>query len=162
MNTVGIFNQGITELNLGNPKKALSIFNKILELEPDNINALLKKGNILGKFGKYTESILIYDKVLSIESQNILALVNKGLALHYLARYDEAIACFDVVLKTNPNNTIALYNMASSLIKHGKTSEGLKILERTIKIDYSFKYKAKLDIDFQHILLDNNFKKLIS
>lgn len=156
-----IFNQGITELNCGNSKKALTLFNKALELVPNHVDSLIKKGNILGKFGKYVDAISIYDKIIEIEPQNVLALVNKGLALHYLASYDNAIACFDIVLKTKPNNVIALYNKASSLIKQGKVNDGLEVLEHTIKIDYSFKYKAKFDVDFEHIKTNNDFKKII-
>lgn len=156
-----IFNNGITELNLGNSKKALVLFNQVLELTPDRVDALIKKGNIFGKLGKYVDAVSIYDKVAEIEPQNVLALINKGLALHYLAQYDEAIACFDRVLEIKPDNTTALYNKASSLVKHGKAKEGLEILKHTIRIDHSFKHKALADVDFEHIKTNNDFKKLI-
>jgi tetratricopeptide (TPR) repeat protein len=156
-----IFNQGITEINCGNSKKALTLFNKVLELAPNHVDSLIKKGNILGKFGKYVDAISIYDKVIELEPQNVLALLNKGLALHYLSAYDKAITCFDIVLKTKPNNAIALYNKASSLAKQGKVKDGLEVLEHAVKIDYSFKYKAKLDVDFEHIKTNNDFKKII-
>ena len=156
-----IFNQGIIEINCGNSKKALTLFNKVLELVPNHVDSLIKKGNILGKFGKYVDAISIYDKVIELEPQNALALINKGLALHYLAVYDKAVTCFDNVLKTKPNNVIARYNKASSLVKQGKIKDGLEVLERTIKLDYSFKYKAKFDVDFDHIKTNNDFKKII-
>jgi len=161
MSATEVFNHGITELNLGNPKKALTLFNKVLELIPNHIDALIKKGNILGKLGKYVDAISIYDKVMEIEPQNVLALINKGLALHYLAQYDEAITCFDKVLKIKPNSTTALYNKASSLVKQGKVKDGLEILKYTIKLDHSFKYKAKFDVDFEHTKANNDFKKLV-
>jgi tetratricopeptide (TPR) repeat protein len=161
MSATEIFNHGITELNLGNSQKALALFNKVLELVPTHVDALIKKGNIFGKLGKYADAISIYDKVAEIEPQNVLVLINKGLALHYLASYDEAIACFDKVLKTKPNNTTTLYNKASSLVKQGKVKEGLEILEYTIKLDHVFKYKAKYDVDFEHIKTNSDFKKLV-
>jgi len=161
MNSTEIFNRGITELNLGNSKKALILFNKVLELIPNHIDALIKKGNIFGKFGKYADAISVYDKVIKIEPQNVLALINKGLALHYLAQYDKAIMCFDKVLKIRPDNTTALYNKASSLIKQGKVESSFEILRHTIKIDHSFKYKAKFDVDFEHVKTNNDFKKII-
>ncbi len=161
MSATEIFNHGITELNLGNSKKALTLFNKVLELIPDHIDVLIKKGNILGKLGKYVDAISIYDKIIEIEPRNVLALINRGLALHYLAQYDEAITCFDKVLKLKPNNTTALYNKASSLVKQGRVENSLEILKHTIKIDHSFKYKAKFDVDFEHIKTNNDFKKLV-
>ncbi len=161
MSATEIFNHGITELNLGNSKKALNLFNKVLELIPNHVDALIKKANILGKFGKYVDAISIYDKVIEIEPQNVLALINKGLALHYLARYDEVITCFDDVLKIKSNNTTALYNKSSSLAKQGNIKDSLDVLKHTIKLDHSFKYKAKFDIDFEHIKTNNDFKKLV-
>lgn len=38
-----IFNQGITELNCGNSKKALTLFNRVLELIPNHVDSLIKK-----------------------------------------------------------------------------------------------------------------------
>jgi tetratricopeptide (TPR) repeat protein len=160
MSVIEIFNQGVTELNCGNSKKALTLFNKVLELVPNHVDSLLKKGNILGKFGKYVDAISMYDKVIELEPQNVLALINKGLALHYLAEYDNAITCFDGALKIKPDNVIALYNKASSLIKQDKVKDSLEVLEHTIKLDYSFKYKARFDVDFEHIKTNNYFKKI--
>lgn len=160
MSAAEIFNHGITELNLGNPKKALSLFDKVLEIVPDHVGALIKKANIFGKFGKYLDAIPIYDMVIRAEPQNALALINKGLALHYLARYGEAIACFDEVLKIKPDSTTALYNKSSSLARQGNKVESMDVLERTIRLDYSFKYKARFDIDFEHVRTDSDFKKV--
>lgn len=156
-----IYNRGIIEFNVGNFKKALALFDKVLELEPLHLTALIKKGNILGKFGKYDDAIKYYDKVLRIEPENTLALINEGLALHYLEKYDSAIACYDKILQTKPNNAIALYNKASSLVRQNKVGEGFEVLQKTIKIDYSYKYKARFDIDFAHLQKNNDFKRLI-
>jgi len=35
-------------------------------------------------------------------------------------------------------------------------------LERLINVDYSFKYKAKFDVDFQHIKTNYDFQKIIA
>ena len=79
---------------------------------------------------------------------------------HYIGQYEIALKCYDEVLNEKPQNTTALYNKASSLIKSGKTKEGLKILSQVIKLDFSFKAKAKFDIDFEEIQHVNEFKKL--
>ena len=74
--------------------------------------------------------------------------------------YDIALQCYDMVLKEKPQNTTALYNKASSLIKSGKINDGLELLSQVIKLDFSFKAKAKFDIDFEEIQHLNEFKKL--
>ena len=155
------FNQAITEMNLGNYKKALILLEQVLVVDPRNVDALIKKGNILGKFGKFVDAIKTYDMVLEIEPQNILALINKGLALHYLEDYNLAISCYKMVLEVKPTSSIALYNMASSLIKAGKTNEGLDALQKSIKLDFSYKYKARFDIDFAHMHKNSDFKRVV-
>lgn len=155
------FNLAILEFNLGNYKKALKLFERVLEIEPLHVKALIKKGNILGKFAKYHDAVTAYDKALEVEPENILALINKGLALHYLEQYDSAIACYDTILKIKPNSTIAMYNKASSLVRQNKITEGLKILQKTIQLDYSYKYKARSDVDFVHLKTNNEFKRLV-
>ena len=155
-----LLKSGQASLNLGNPKEALVFYQKVLDHDQHNLEALLKKGNIFGKFGRFDEAIICYDGVLLQEKENILALLNKGLCHHNLVQYDTAIECFDIVLKIKPENTTALYNKASSLIKSSKIKEGLELLSQVIKSDFSFKAKAKFDIDFINIRNLNEFKEI--
>ena len=156
-----IFDSAITEFNLGNFKKALTLFDQVLSTEPDHIMALIKKGNILGKFAKYSDAIQCYDMVLKIESQNSLALINKGLALHYLEKYDEAITCYDMILQTSPESVPVLYNKASSLVRKNDIVSGLQVLKKAIELDFSCKYKARSDIDFESIRKSPEFKRTV-
>ena len=156
-----LFKQGQRDLNLGNPKEAMISFEKILEIHPTHVDALIKKGNILGKIGRYQQAIEFYDRALLQEEENILALLNKGLAHHYIQEYETAIHSYNMALKINHKNTIALYNKASSLVKLGRIDEGLQILSDVVKMDFSFKAKAKFDIDFVDIQKSNEFKKII-
>tara|TARA_B100000029_G_scaffold45520_1_gene42002 strand:+ start:3414 stop:3908 length:495 start_codon:yes stop_codon:yes gene_type:complete len=148
-------------LNTGNPKGAMTVYDKILEISPNHIDALIKKGNILGKLGKYDNAIIYYDRVLEEESQNILALLNKGLAYHYIGQYQIALDCYEQVLMIKPRNVTALYNKASSLVKSKRIEEGLKVLSDVIEIDFSCKVKAKFDIDFTSIQKNNEFRKIV-
>lgn len=155
------YSHGITELNLGNTKKALSLFTQVLQQNPNHIDSLIRRGNILGKLGRYQDAVSAYDSALRIEPENALALVNKGLALHYLEMYDDAISCYDAVLRTRPSNPIALYNKASSLVRQCKIDAGLKALQEAVAVDFSYKYKARFDIDFESIKKNNDFKRLV-
>ena len=155
-----LLNSGQTLMNLGNPKDALVIYDKILVQDPKHITALLKKGHILGQLARYGDAIIQYDNVL-LQEKNLLALLNKGLAHHYLGQVDTALDCYDKVLKEKPNNPTALYNKASSLIKSGRIQEGIQILSKVIKLDFTFKEKAKFDIEFEGIRKLNEFKEII-
>lgn len=155
-----LLSQGDRELNLGNPKKSRESFEKVLEIDPNNIHALLKIGHILGKIGSYDEAIEKYNHVLKKEQSNVLALINKGLALHFLERYTDAVNCYDLILKQKPESTTTLYFKASSLIKDKKIQSGLEMLRKAVKLNPSLKVKARQDIDFQEIKTNNEFKKI--
>ena len=157
-----LLKKGQKLLGLGNPREALEIYEIILKDEPQNIEALIKKGNILGIIGRYVQAIDCYDKVLSQEESNLIALINKGLAHHYLKEYEISVSYNDKVLNIRHQNTTALYNKASSLVKSNKIEEGLSLLAETIKLDSSFKPKAKFDIDFEEIRKTNRFKELMN
>lgn len=160
-NTDDLFDLGQRAFNLGNPKEALEVFTQVLSLAPKHQKALVKKGNVLGKLGRYQEAIPYYDKALENDENDLLALINKGLALHYLGEYDDAINFYNKALLQKPDSTTILYNKASSLIRLYKIDQGLEILQNTIKTDFSYKAKAKHDIDFQAVKHLNEFKKIV-
>ena len=108
---------------------------------------------------RYEQAIIQYDDVLSQE-KNLLALLNKELAHHYLGQVDVALDCYEQVLKEKPHNPTTLYNKASSLIKSGRIQEDINILSKVIKLDSSFKEKAKFDVEFEGIRKLNEFKKI--
>ena len=160
-NNVGkLLEEGQTLLNLGNPKEAAVIYDKILSQEPNNIEALLKKGHILGKLARYQQAIIHYDKVIEQDNQNLLAWLNKVLAHHFENEFQVALDCYDKVLESKPDNTTTLYNKASTLVKMQNVREGLIVLEKAIKLDFSIKAKAKQDLDFQEIKKLNEFKEI--
>ena len=53
METDKIFKEGMMSWNLGNPKEAGKNFEKVLSLDPNHEEALVRLGNVLGKIGKY-------------------------------------------------------------------------------------------------------------
>ena len=157
-----LLSDGQRSLNLDNPKEALSFYQKVLDQNPTHHEALLKKGNIFGRFGRFDEAIICYEKVLLQEKEILLALLNKGVCNHHIGQYDVVTDCFDIVLNVKPQNKTALYNKSSSVIKSGKIEDGLAILSELIKIDSSYKTQAKRDVDFADIKLLNEFKEITS
>ena len=73
-------------------KESKFYFDKALEIDPDDIDALFNKAYELGNLGRSEEAIINYDKVLEINPLDIDALNNKGFELATLGRYEEAIS----------------------------------------------------------------------
>jgi tetratricopeptide (TPR) repeat protein len=157
-----LYNIGLSHAKRGNVRDAMFYFDKVLSVEPEHVNALAYKGNVLGKLGKYNDAITCYNKVLKINPNHQVALINKGLALHYLKKYDEAITCYDKILEKDPLNANVLYHKSCSKSLQKNSEEALTLLEQAVMIDSEYGIKAARDLDFESLRADQRFKSLTS
>ena len=68
--------------------QAIEPIDKILEIDPTDINALLNKGAALYFLKKYPEALACFDAILEIDPQSTNALKNKAGALYNLGRFE--------------------------------------------------------------------------
>ena len=162
LNLEYFYNIGALHAKRGNPCDAIFYFDKVLSVEPDHMNALVYKGNALGKLGKYDDSIVCYDKVLKNNPNHQIALINKGLAFHYLKNYEQAISFYDKILDKDPQNASVLYHKSCSKALQKNSEDALIILEQAIRIDSEYSIKAATDLDFESLHSDQRFKALTS
>ena len=117
---------------------ALEYYNLVLDIEPDNLKALIDKGVTLQNLGRFNTALRMYEKALSIEAENLDALINKGSVLHILKRYSEAIFCYDTVLNCDKRNTIALAYKGLSIGEMGDISSAIKYFKKSLCIDQDY------------------------
>jgi tetratricopeptide (TPR) repeat protein len=156
-----LFNKGVILRKTGNPRESILYFNKVLMTNPDHLDALLNKGHALGKIGKYSDAIICYENVLRTDHNNVLALINIGLCYHYLRDYEKAISYYDKILTVRPSHANTLYHKSCSKALQDKFYESLDLLEKAIKLDLTFKVKARGDLDFDKIKNNEEFVKLV-
>ena len=119
----------------GKYEEAIVYYDKVLAIDPTDLDALLRKGLALDDLGKIDEAILYYDKVIAIDPTDIFALYNKALALDNLGKLDEAISYYDKVLEIDPTDTDALYNKGLILDNLGKLDEAISYYDKVLAID---------------------------
>ena len=88
-----------------NHKKAITLFNLILEINKNDINTLNHKGGVLFICKKYKKSIECFDKCLNINKNYYCSLFNKALVLRLMNKLPESLNCFEELLKMQENNT---------------------------------------------------------
>jgi len=150
-----LINKGIDLIyNQGNYTGAIGYFDKILSIDPNNVNATFFKGAALGSLGKPNEAIplinkaiILSDKLLATDPHNINLLVIKGRAFNRLQNYTEAIKYFDRALAIDPNNTYALANKGLALNKLGNYTEAIKYYDKALAIDPNFVYALSSEGD---------------
>ncbi len=89
-------------------EEALEAFNKAIEINPKDDNALSSKGAMLGTLGRHEEALEAFNKAIEINPKNDDALSNKGIALGYLGRHEEALEAYNKAIEIKPKNDAAL------------------------------------------------------
>ena len=88
-------------------EKAISCYNKAIELEPHNLNGWYGKAGVLRETGNYYEALICFDKVLEIYPLHAITWNNKSYVLYETGNYPEALVCIDRALEINPLFTAA-------------------------------------------------------
>ena len=75
--------------------KAIEVFTKVIELDPNWAEAWNKRATVLYMIGDYQESQNDIDKVLSLEQRHFGALAGQGLVNIKLKNYEKAIESYE-------------------------------------------------------------------
>ncbi|GCL38749.1 TPR repeat-containing protein [Sphaerospermopsis reniformis] len=133
-----------------NSKQAIAIIQQVLEIEPDNIEALKIHGQSLGKLNKIKEALTIFEKALQIEPNHVSILRNYGSALFQVANYDKALNILDKALQIEPNNLKVLSTYSKVLLK-------LKCYEKAFVL-----FEQSLQLETNNIITLNSYGKALA
>jgi tetratricopeptide (TPR) repeat protein len=125
-------------LNQRKYEEAITLYDKALEIDPNDVVALNNKGLALKNLSKYEEAITLYDKALEIDTKEVNVLTNKGVALDDLGRYEEAITWYDKALAVNPMDVDTLFNKGVAFTKLGRYGEAITLYDKALKVDPKF------------------------
>ena len=130
--------RGVYFMHIGNLKKALEIFEIILDVNPKNISALNNKGIILHQYGDYENSLNCYKSAIKENPSISIPYLCAGALLDMLKKYDEALEYYSKAIKLEPNNIITMYNIVHSLKPLERFDEALDWAKKALEIDPKF------------------------
>lgn len=99
---------------------------------------------------KYREALGDLNRVLSLDSKHMPALFRRARVFNMVGRFNEALTDLEKLLKLNPDHKEArelmptvrksedLFTTAASLLREGKTEEGLQTLDEVLKASPTF------------------------
>jgi tetratricopeptide (TPR) repeat protein len=102
-----LLGKGQAHLNLQQADTALTCFNEVIELDPTNAEAAVKKGMALEKLGSLDEAIDCYDRAIALDHSMTMAYLNKGGVFNRLERYGEALQCYELALRAQQKPSVA-------------------------------------------------------
>jgi Flp pilus assembly protein TadD len=110
--------------------EAIQAYNKAIEINPEDADALWGKANALRQSGRYTEAMdaeAAYNKIVEAPgySRPLTAIdwINKGDSLAAEAKYDEAIQAYNKAIDINPQEKMAWAKKGDTLKMIGRTKE---------------------------------------
>lgn len=114
--------------------KAITCFNRSLQILPNNSDVYLLKGYAEEFAGNNDSALISYRNTLTLDSSNTQAQVNLGGILLRSGRLDEAIATLGKVLARDANDIGALTNTGAAYGNKGMFRESIAYYEKAIQI----------------------------
>ena len=97
-----MLSEGSNLVNNDKLNEAVSIFTKVIELDPNWAEAWNKRATVLYLLGEFQKSQNDIDKVLELEERHFGALAGQGLVNIQLKNYDKAIMSYEKAQKIYP------------------------------------------------------------
>ncbi|WP_298521917.1 lipopolysaccharide assembly protein LapB [uncultured Methanobrevibacter sp.] len=137
---------------LNDPENARIAFEELLEIAPDDVNALINMAQILKKKYHYEESLPYLDKALKIDPQNSDAMMFKGEALYYLFRYDEAKDYIDRSFEISTENHYIWYLKGECESHFENHEKAVEYYSKAIEMEPNFE-RCYYDLGISLIIL---------
>lgn len=100
--------EGDVLFDAGRFNDAIKFYDKALDEDIENIDALVGIGDALRELGNYEEAMECYEEALDIDDEDAELWFNRGEILNELKRYDDALNSLNKALKLEPNCEPAL------------------------------------------------------
>ena len=125
-------------------EEAAGLYQRILELRPDDLSAINNLAWILcEEQKKYEQALALAQRGLEKAPDYYVDLIDtRGMIYHRLGRYDKAVEDFTKCLKLYPDGTPALatshLHLAKAMAGLGQKDKSIEILRRALKLNNDF------------------------
>jgi len=113
--------------------EAISFYDRVLDREPGNVDAMLNKGFHLRGLGDYTQAIDCFENVIRHYPYHRDARVLRALTLDLMERTDDAMREFKRLLEVFPDDEWILMSLAEVYTARGQKDKALECHEMILK-----------------------------
>jgi tetratricopeptide (TPR) repeat protein len=116
---------GITLKHQGRLEEALKVFDRAVQLKPDDAELWKHLGGVLVALDRHTEALLSYQHALKLNPRHWEAAYQSAVLLHQFKRFEEALLHFNLCDQLQPDH-------APTLLMRGRSLRGLKRYEECL------------------------------
>lgn len=135
IDTPALLSKALVASASGNYEEALSLFDRILAAEPENVNALVSKGVALRRAKRADEALAAFDLALARQPTNAAALRAKGQILEERQAFADALDVYEDLLEASPRDPELWALQGSVLERLGEQEEALASYHEALKLD---------------------------
>src|SRR3989337_4241854 len=110
-----LFKKGVNLMADEKLEDAVQVFEQVLRIDPDNVDALLKLGYARFHLDDHLDALRVYDKILDIDVTNPEAWNLKALVHYEQKNYSKALDAVEKAVESDPTYGMAWYNKACFL-----------------------------------------------
>jgi superkiller protein 3 len=131
------FNLGIHFYQQKEILKAIQAYQKVIELDPNYIEAYNNLGIIYQEMGDLEKALEAYQNSININPGYEKAYNNRGIVLYLQGRDEEALESFQKALGLNPQNIESYINMGVLFKKKGQIGKAIESYQKALAINPS-------------------------
>jgi len=126
---------GTALLNLGRRDDALLVFDKAVQIKPDDASLWNNLGNACIENSRPLEAIASFQRALAMDPAHWDSAYKAGVLLQQQGRFEEALACLDVCMRQKPDDATTLHMRAMALHGVRRFEEALNDNRRAHALD---------------------------
>lgn len=128
------FNRGVYFTQERDLAKAVQAYHKVLELEPNYVEAYNNLAIVYQEMGDLEKARLAYQKSIELNPRYEKAYNNLGILLYLQERYEESIGAFQKALAINPHNMESYVNLGILFKKLGQMDQAIECYQKALRI----------------------------
>lgn len=120
--------------DVGDLLQAEGRFRRVLELNPEYVQALVNLGIVLSDGGRNEEAVAEFEKALALDPEDCKARSNLGNTYYAMSRYPDAMYEYQRALEFDPDCYSALFNIAVAFADAGIFREAVRYWRRVDQV----------------------------
>jgi len=132
MKSAALMNQAMQLHQQGQLQKARALYERVLKVEPTNVQALHLLGVVAAQTGHHQWAVDLISRAIARHPGDATFHNNRGNSLIELGRIEEALGSFDRAIALNPDYAEAYYNRGDALHRLGRLEEALSSYDATV------------------------------